>query len=145
MIAVMHDLDRVNSLMKDDRVWPHVSCDRCDKETYSAPEDGIYLGAYDDEVNAGFFLVQPVNSVTLEIHTVIDPLFWGRSIEFAKQVILWIFENTETLKIITLVPENNKKAARLAERSGMLLEGVVTKSYLKDGVLLDQFLYGIGK
>lgn len=144
MITPMHDMDRINQLMKHDLIWPHISCDRCTKDDFQAP-DGIYLGAFDDDVNAGFFLVQPVNSVTAEIHTVIDPVFWGRAELFAKEVISWIFSETSIMKIITFIPEYNIKAKRLAEKAGMTNEGLVRSSYLKGGVLHDQFLYGIGK
>ncbi len=145
MIAIMDDMIRVNSLLKDERVWPHVSCDRCDIDSFEAPDNAIYLGAYDGEENAGFFIIQPVNSVMVEIHTVIDPKFWGRSVEFAKEVVQWIFSETNVLKIITFIPEYNVKAKRLAEKAGMILEGVVTSSFLKDGNLHNQFLYGVGK
>lgn len=145
MICQMNDFERINVLLKDDRIWPHISCDRCNKESFSAPEDAIYLGAYDENENAGFFIVHPVNSVTLEIHTVIDPSFWGKSLVFTKQVIEWIFNETNALKIITFIPEYNIKAKKLAEKSGMILEGIVSCSFLKNGELHNQFLYGIGK
>lgn len=144
MIMPMDDTDRINQLMKHDLIWPHISCDRCIKDDFQAPY-GIYLGAFDDDINAGFFLVQPVNSVTVEIHTVIDPKFWGCSEVFAKEVISWIFSETGIMKIITFIPEYNIKAKRLAEKAGMKNEGLVKSSYLKGGVLHDQLLYGIGK
>lgn len=145
MIAPMNDMDRVNSLLKNEKIWPAISCDRCDLETFAAPDDAMYLGAYDGDVNAGFFIIQPVNSVTVEIHTIIDPSYWGRSIEFTKQVINWIFTETNVMKIITFIPEYNLKAKKLAEKSGMVLEGIVSNSFLKDGELKSQFLYGVGK
>lgn len=141
----MLDMNRVNSLLKNDQIWPAVACDRCDLETFMAPDDAMYLGAYDGDINAGFFIIYPVNSVTVEIHTIIDPCFWGRSIEFTKQVIDWIFTETNVMKIITFIPEYNLKAKRLAEKSGMVLEGVVSNSFLKDGELKSQFLYGVSK
>jgi RimJ/RimL family protein N-acetyltransferase len=145
VIRPMDDMQRINELLRDPRIFPHISCDRCDIETFLAPENGLYLGAYDGDTNVGFFIIQQVNSVTVEIHTIIDPSYWGKSIIFAKEVLEWIFSETTMSKVITFVPEYNRKAASLAERAGMEIEGVIKRSFLKNGELHNQLIYGIGK
>jgi RimJ/RimL family protein N-acetyltransferase len=59
--------------------------------------------------------------------------------------IAWMFENTPCVKIVAGIPAYNHFALRLAKSSGMSLEGVNRKSFLKDGVLHDQIYFGINK
>lgn len=69
----------------------------------------------------------------------------GKAVEITKGALYWMFYNTKCFKIIAQVPVFNVLAKRLSERCGMTLIGVNTSSFLKDGVLYDQYLYGISK
>jgi RimJ/RimL family protein N-acetyltransferase len=145
VISQIDDMAYIKKMVTHEKVWRWVSDDRSDISTYEPDESCVYLGAFDGETAAGFFMVKPINGISLEIHTVISPDFWGEGVRFAKEVIFWIFQNTDFLKIVTFIPENNVSAIRLAINSGLSQEGVVKKSFLKNGIILDQFLFGVSK
>jgi RimJ/RimL family protein N-acetyltransferase len=60
-------------------------------------------------------------------------------------LIKWVFENTTCRKLISWAPEGNQRAYDFAIKAGLVDEGVCKKSFIKNGVLLDQHLMGIGK
>ena len=93
----------------------------------------------------GIFMGEPRNSVTYEFHTMLLPEARGKAVDIAKGALHWMFYNTPCLKIITHVPSFNVLARRLSERCGMKLIGNNESSFLKGGVLYDQFIYGISK
>ena len=109
---------------------------------FFVPTDGnLWLRAGD----YGLFMGEPRNMVTFEVHTMLLPEARGRAVEIATGALHWMFHNTPCLKIITHVPSFNALARRLSERCGMKLIGNNESSFLKDGVLYDQFIYGISK
>lgn len=93
----------------------------------------------------GLFMFEPRNYITYEVHTMLFPEARGKSIDIAIGAIEWIFNNTRCLRITTSVPGYNVLAKRLSIKSGMKLIGNNEKSFLKDGILYDQYLYGISK
>lgn len=106
------------------------------------PTDGkLWLRAGD----YGLFMGEPRNGIMYEVHTMLLPHARGKAVDIAKGAMQWMFDNTKCLKIITHVPVFNVLAKRLAEHCRMKLIGINTSSFLKNGVLYDQYLYGITK
>lgn len=93
----------------------------------------------------GLFVGEARNSVTYEVHTFLFPNARGKAVEIAKAAMQWLFSNTHCLRITTTVPDYNKLAIRLSLKSGMEFMGINKKSFMKDGVLYDQQLFGISK
>lgn len=93
----------------------------------------------------GLFVGEARNSVTYEVHTFMLPSARGKSVEIAKSAMQWLFNNSACLRITTTVPEYNKLAIRLSRKVGMELMGINKRSFMKDGVLYDQKLFGISK
>lgn len=93
----------------------------------------------------GLFVGEARNSITYEVHTFLLPNARGKAVEIAKAAMQWLFNNSNCLRITTTVPDYNKLAIRLSLKSGMELIGINKKSFLKDGVLYDQQLFGISK
>lgn len=141
------DEEYIKSCLTHKSIWPHVhEDDACNAEDYEPPiNDGIYWLKAIDKYPVGVFLLHPHTSVCFEIHTCLLPEIWGRSQEFTALVIVWIFENTPCNRLITNIPAYNKLAIRLAQRSGMTQFGINEKSYLKNGILQDQIMFGINK
>lgn len=144
MIYQGYDNDFFRSISLDPKVWPMISDDGCTKD-FSYPESAMYLIAESDGERIGFFMLQSINSICVEVHTIFSPKAFGSVIFYAKELIAWVFENTGFLKIITYVPSDNHKAKRLAEKAGMKVEGIIKKSYLRSGRLLDQYILGVEK
>ena len=99
-----------------------------------------------DGMKSGLFLFFPWNYTTYELHVAILPEYRGsHSIEAGTMAGMWMFNNTCCRKIVTMIPKQNYKAKVLALAVGMQQEGINRQSYMKDGVLYDQYLFGICK
>jgi hypothetical protein len=103
------------------------------------------IAALMPKVGCLFLLTQ--NSLTFsELHTMIVPESRGiEAIEAGKNAATWYFKNTTCLKIITLIPEFNRPARIFAKKFGFEDNGNNTKSFLRDGILYDQHIYGLEK
>lgn len=141
------DAEYIKYCLTHEKIWPHIH----DDGAYSAEDfepsviDNFYWLSVIDIEPVGVFLMHKQNFICYEIHTCLLPEIWGRSQECTALVIAWVFENTPCQRLITNVPAYNKLAARLARRSGMKQFGINEKSYLKNGTLQDQFMFGISK
>ena len=99
-----------------------------------------------DEEDMGFFLFIQVNIVTVELHTCILPEYRGiKVVEAAQLVKDYIFNQAGYRKIVTQVPWYNKSAIFMALRCGFKKEGINKQSFLKDGILFDQYYMGLCK
>jgi RimJ/RimL family protein N-acetyltransferase len=134
--------------MSHPRIWPHISDD------YSGPPEDFrpilhkkglyYLAPEVDGRRVGVFFYHAHSTVLWEVHTCVLPEFWGAAALYAaRDGLRWMVDNTGCRKVITHVPDDNSVARRFAHRVGMVDEGVNRASFLKGGVLLDQYVLGI--
>lgn len=101
---------------------------------------------YNNE-EVGHNILIPHSFELYEIHTsAVSNIIKGHTIDIGKSVLLYTFHNLSRLqKLITKVPVNNRLARMLTKRCGFKLEGVITSSFLLDGKMIDQELYGIDR
>lgn len=107
----------------------------------------FFLPVFDDGRKMGFFYFVPWNNVCWEVHSAIIPEFRGKkAIAASKLMAQWFFANMPyASKIVTHVPVDNQKAYAYAVRTGFTKEGMNRKSILRDGNLVDQYLFGLCK
>ena len=93
----------------------------------------------------GHFLLVPHSLEMYEIHTApFDLEYKGKVAIIGKMALEWGFKNMPRLqKLISYVPKHNRLASILARKVGMKLEGIIKESFLFDGKMEDQELYGI--
>ncbi len=139
----LDDLDLINRVILDAAVNDDISDDATKKhEIQQLPHAFECLGIYQDEEIRGLFMLIPQNAVTAEIHTCL--LLRGKEAFQAGQLLLdYLFSNYQ--KAISYTPSTNKKALFYALRLGFKKEGVLTQSFLKNGVLVDQVVVGLTK
>lgn len=143
MIEIASDIAELEQIAKNDKVWSWISDDSCFKEQFALDDSHYYLRIVDNGLTAGFFMVRFDGCGLAWIHTVVHPDYWGNGITYAKEVISWLFENTNIGLLATLIPEGNKNAKGLAERAGMKETGILPDSFLKNKKLLTQKIYCI--
>jgi RimJ/RimL family protein N-acetyltransferase len=103
-----------------------------------------YVIVRDGREVLGMWMFVPQNAVTWEVHTVLLPCAWGaRGMQAALELPDWIWERTTCRRIVTNVPSTNRLALKFAREAQMVQYGTNEKSYLKNGVLLDQVCLGI--
>lgn len=82
----------------------------------------------------------------LDVHVALLPQARGISFDICIQAIKWIFKTMEEINSLTaLIPSTNALATRLAEKVGMKFVCNKEKSFLKNGVYVDQYLYKINR
>ena len=139
-----------NRIMHHPEVYPYLTDDH-------AQPDHTQLGSFLLQ-NKAVWLVQPSNHIMLmavpitltmyEIHTMIEPAGRGmQAVLDVRRAAKWFFENEDNKcqKVYTLVPKLNKRARIFAKKVGMVEQGTLTKSFLKNGELHDQLILGLEK
>jgi RimJ/RimL family protein N-acetyltransferase len=122
------------------KVWPHVTCDGVDSFN---PDGHVFVEAVDGQDRLGVFMLHPLNPALVEIHTALLPHSWGVKAAQAAKSLLEYLAGKNIKKAITMVPQDNPLAKRFAIKAGMRVEGRITKSYPKGGVMLDQDILGV--
>ena len=84
-----------------------------------------------------------IERVSAEIGYWLGEPFWGRGImtEALRAVTEWSLEQFELKRIYALPFAANAASCRVLEKSGYVCEGRLRKSAIKDGQVLDQFMY----
>lgn len=129
--------------------WDNVSEDTdITKETFKIPITGclyVVLLNQNEQDIIGYQFYKITGRISLEFHTVIQEKYRGTRLSIKAQHEGWrlVFNNTQFRKIVSLVPTYKRHVIRYAELLGMRLEGINRKSYLKNGKIYDQWMYGI--
>jgi RimJ/RimL family protein N-acetyltransferase len=79
----------------------------------------------------------------VELGYIVAPAARGRGVATAMldELTRWAFAELEALRITLIIDVENRASARVAERCGYVLEGVMRSSYLKDDVRVDAGLW----
>jgi ribosomal-protein-alanine N-acetyltransferase len=91
----------------------------------------------------GFTLHSDIERISAEVGYWLGEPFWSRGIvtEALKAVTKYAIERQKLLRVYAVPFESNKASHRVLEKSGYQLEGRMRKSAIKDGKVMDQFLY----
>lgn len=94
----------------------------------------------------GMFMCNLHSAVEVEIHTAFLPCAWGRDVrQAACEFREWIWHETQIQRIIGKALPSNVASVRYAEAIGMKAFGIDEKSFMFDGRLQDQILFGISR
>lgn len=151
------DADTLRLFYFNPKIWEPMQCDGgVDVEDLDFDElvalseftdTQVFVTSSTKGVLAGLFMFSMETPQCYSIHSALLPEFWGKGIAplLGLSACIWMFNNTECLKITTLVPEFNKSAFVMAVRAGMMIEGVNRSSFMKNGILYDQTMLGFTK
>jgi ribosomal-protein-alanine N-acetyltransferase len=91
----------------------------------------------------GLILNSDVYVLSAEIGYWISEEHWGKGIatEAIRQMLEYTFYYFDFIRIYAEVFENNKASMRALEKNGFYLEGVRRKSVLKNGILMDDYIW----
>ena len=138
------NLEDINRILLNEYIQDDISDDPTKGHAIQSLQNHEWIGVVDDDHLQGLFLLVSQNSISIEIHTCLLPTLRGnKAIEAGKLILDLIFKKYE--KVISWVPENNRKAKLMALRLGFEIEGINRASFLKNGKLHDQFLVGLTK
>jgi ribosomal-protein-alanine N-acetyltransferase len=94
----------------------------------------------------GFTLHADVERVGAEVGYWLGQSFWGRGVatEALRLLTRDVFETHRELRRLYAVPfSSNAASARVLEKAGYRREGTLRQSAIKDGKVLDQWMYSI--
>jgi RimJ/RimL family protein N-acetyltransferase len=91
----------------------------------------------------GVFLQEDVSRRSAEIGYWLGEAHWGRGImtEVIRRFTAYAFEAYDLLRVYALVFEWNQPSCRVLEKAGYTLEARLRRAVVKDGHVLDQFVY----
>ena len=123
---------------KDARQWVRFAVTRPDIR-FAIEVDGEAAGGL------GFELHDDVERVSAEIGYWLGRRHWGRGIMSAavSAATAYAFRAFEITRVYALPFSRNVASGRVLEKAGYTREGVLRRSAIKDGVVLDQDLFAI--
>lgn len=126
MIEWSKNTSLAHSIMTSPNVWPHISDDTCDKDSFVLPDiDGkifrLALCYHVGKLYGCFYFIEK-DEKTTEIHTCM--LMAGKSKAFGDQIVKKVFDETDYEKIETFIPVYNQAARKLAQSCGFVYVGM---------------------
>jgi ribosomal-protein-alanine N-acetyltransferase len=108
-----------------------------------------FVIAVDDEVVGGIGLDfrQDVYRKAPLLGYWLSEEYWGSGImtEAVQLVVGYAFANFDIVKLQAGVFSNNPKSMRVLEKAGFVREGILRSTIFKNGVVLDEVVYGLVK
>lgn len=140
------DIKTIHNIVTRPDIWATVAEDGQRKqEFYPDVEGECWLTLVADDTIIGVYNLHVHNAITLEIHAHVYPEFRKRySRHTCLAVFQWIMDNAkEYQKVVASIPAIYPNVIAFAEMMRFKHEGTNRLSYLKDGQIVDQELYGI--
>jgi len=120
-------------------------------------EDGMTIDKYQPDMRSAWLLItdnndiiglaqlKPLNSIVLEFHPQVFKKHRAKyNKAFFYETYKWILVNaTKYQKLNATIPVVYKHLKRFVLSVGFVLEGVDRKSYIKDGIVVDRWIFGM--
>ena len=138
--------DRVYKLVTTPEIWDTVAEDGRDPIAYAPDFDSTcYLAVTVDGETVALYSLSRLNRVMMDIHPHVLPEHRKEySMESCRKVVEWVWGNAPWCqKIIGWVPTIYPNVRNFAIANGFVREGLVTDSYLKNGKIHDQWIFGL--
>ncbi|QDP63211.1 MAG: hypothetical protein Unbinned1520contig1002_9 [Prokaryotic dsDNA virus sp.] len=140
------DSKSIIDFMTSDEVWESFSDDMSDKSQYlpDLSSTSLWLNVIIDGELAGMALLENYNLTTLKMHPyLLKPYRIYSRLLITELYILFLKSPLFVNKLVVEIPSHRKVVYNLAKKMGFIDEGVNRKSFLKDGVFLDQWNLGL--
>lgn len=91
----------------------------------------------------GLMLQEDVQRISAEIGYWLGVSAWGRGIATAavRAATGYAFSELGLERVFAVANTRNQASARVLEKSGFIREGTMRRAAIKDGIVLDQFMY----
>ena len=106
-------------------------------ENFCIEADGAVAGSI------GVILFQQNYRKNVEIGYFIGESFWGQGLasEAVRLMLPYIYQTFDVVRLFGLVFEHNTSSMRVLEKNGFVLECIHQKAALKNGVVLDEYVW----
>ena len=141
-----YDAALITDLMTRDDIWATIAEDGQKKEEFEPNVlDECWLEMKAGETLVGVYNLHTHNGITVQIHAHVLPEHRKKNSRATGiESLRWIYDNAPVYKkVIAEIPFCFENVKNFAESIGYQLEGVNRLSYLKNGVIVDQWRMGI--
>lgn len=103
--------------------------------------DGTCVGAI------GLLLQSDIHRCNIELGYWLGEAYWGQGIvtEAVKAMVKYTFEQFDVVRIYAGAFEGNMGSQQVLKKAGFILESIVPKGVIKNGLLIDEHIYSIFK
>ena len=152
LVAAINNSKVLNNL-RDGIPYPYTEKDAREfiTATRSAERDAQYAFAItcDGKVigSVGVFRKDNIHRLTGELGYYIAEPYWGKGIttEAVRQILDYVFENTDIVRIFAEPFAYNLASCRVLEKAGFQFEGLLRQNAIKNGQFMDMKMYSVLK
>ena len=142
IISRTYDIELIRSVVTSDAFWDFVTEDGAIKECYEPSlQKYVWLSVEEDSELLALIAVEHISAVTIRVHPMVLINYRDKSREIIRQFVIWL-DLTGYQKLIAEIPEIYRHVRLFAAWAGLKKEGVRTESHLKNGKMVDVYLYG---
>lgn len=138
----------IRSIVTHEKIWPHVGDDFTPPAEAWRPECApylLYLLCREGDEVLGLWLFV-IRGACWETHACMLPGAWGaQATRCARELFAWLWRATPCRRLVASIPVYNRPALAFAARIGMTRFAVNERSYMRDGELHDQILFGLSR
>jgi RimJ/RimL family protein N-acetyltransferase len=147
--ALVHHANnaKIAANLRDQFPHPYTRRDGIDFLEYAhtqEPEVSFAIEVAGEAVGGvGFLLGRDIARMSAEMGYWLSEQFWGRGIVTRAVTAMsdWAFDNYRLTRVFAMAFAHNVASIRVLEKSGFEREGVMRRSAIKNGVVLDQILF----
>lgn len=148
------DMSLIKKIGTHPDIYPHIIDDGCpsnpaDWQPHDNGRNYFLIPSFlssTENIPMGIIAFYAINHVLFDAHICILPEFRKKmTADIGLKATQWMFDNTSCKKIIAFIPVNRPDVLALAQKGSLKLEGFCKNSFLSDGILIDQYIYGLGR
>ena len=147
--ALLHHANnpKIATNLRDQFPHPYTRHDGIDFLDYAQtqePECSFAIECGGEAVGGvGFLIGRDIARISAEMGYWLSEEFWGRGIATRAVTAMseWAFENYKLTRVFAMAFAHNAASMRVLEKAGFVREGVMRRSAIKNGVVLDQILF----
>jgi ribosomal-protein-alanine N-acetyltransferase len=138
---------KVANNLRDQFPHPYTRHDGIDFLDYARTQDPecSFAIEYGGEVlgGVGFHMGRDISRISAEMGYWLGEDFWGKGLATRAVTAMseWAFESYKLTRVYAFVFSHNVGSIRVLEKSGFEREGLLRRSAIKNGVVIDQFLF----
>jgi ribosomal-protein-alanine N-acetyltransferase len=138
---------KVANNLRDQFPHPYTRHDGVDFLDYARAQDPecSFAIEYGGDVvgGVGFHIGRDISRIGAEMGYWLGEEFWGRGLATRAVTAAseWAFDNYRLTRVYAFVFSHNVPSIRVLEKSGFEREGLLRRSAIKNGVVIDQFLF----
>jgi RimJ/RimL family protein N-acetyltransferase len=138
---------KIAANLRDQFPHPYTRRDGIDFLEYAQtqePESSFAIEFGEEAVGGvGFLMGRDIARISAEMGYWLSEELWGRGIasRAVEAMSDWAFDNYKLTRVYAMAFAHNAASIRVLEKAGFEREGVLRRSAIKNGVILDQILF----